>query len=232
MEEPAPQTAPSRILSLLFGMGFQPRRTIRWIVAERGARGTLALVLALSLIRTVVSIPRESYSAAMSAWGGWGALGVMIALLLFVAALVVAGYFAISGLTLLSGRWLGGKATWTSIRAALAWGLAPLYWGLLIRIPAAIFWPDAHSALNSDRAVRIGGEMVRMRGFTDASPFQVAILAGLEFLVFAWLLVILSRSLGEVQEFSGWEGFANLVIALVLPVTAIVVVVVAAALAF
>jgi hypothetical protein len=207
-------------------------QTIRWIVADREARGALGLVIVLALVRTIVSIPRESYSAAIEAWSAWGALGIMIALLLFVAGLVAAGYFAVAGLTLLSGRWLGGKASWSSIRAALAWGIAPLYWGLLTRIPAAIFWPEAHSALNSDRVVRIGDETVRMSGFSHAPPLQLLILITLEFIVVTWLLVTLSRALAAVQEFSGWEGFANLVIALVLPVTAIIVVAVAAALAF
>ncbi|MFN2239071.1 MAG: YIP1 family protein [Thermoanaerobaculia bacterium] len=213
-------------------MSIRPMQTIRWIVENRGARGTLALVIVLALVRTVVSIPRESYAAAIGAWSAWGALGIMIALLLFVAGLVAAGYFAVAGLTLMSGRWLGGKASWSSIRAALAWGIAPLYWGLLTRIPAAIFWPEAHSALNSDRVVRIGDETVRMSGFAEAPPLQLLILITLEFIVVTWLLVTLSRALAAVQEFSGWEGFANLVIALVLPITAIVVVVVAAALAF
>ena len=207
-------------------------QTIRWIVANRGARGTVAIVIVLALVRTVVSIPRESYSAAIGAWSAWGALGIMIALLLFVAGLVAAGYFAVAGLTLMTGRWLGGKASWSSIRAALAWGIAPLYWGLLTRIPAAIFWPEAHSALNSDRVVRIGDETVRMSGFSQAPPLQLLILITLEFIVVTWLLVTLSRALAAVQELSAWEGFANLVIALVLPITAIVVVVVAAALAF
>ncbi|MCA1732770.1 MAG: hypothetical protein LC732_04125, partial [Acidobacteria bacterium] len=186
-------------------------QTIRWIVENRGARGALALVIVLALVRTVVSIPRESYSAAIGAWSAWGALGILIALLLFVAGLVTAGYFAVAGLTLMSGRWLGGKASWSSIRAALAWGIAPLYWGLLTRIPAAIFWPEAHSALNSDRVVRIGDETVRMSGFSQAPPLQLLILITLEFIVVTWLLVTLSRALAAVQEFSGWEGFANLV---------------------
>lgn len=207
-------------------------QTIRWIVDNRGARGALALVIVLALVRTVVSIPRESYSAAIEAWSAWGALGIMVALLLFVAALVTAGYFAVAGLTLMSGRWLGGKASWSSIRAALAWGIAPLYWGLLTRIPAAIFWPEAHSALNTDRVIRIGDEAVRVSGIAHAPPLQLFILVVLEFIVVTWLLVTLSRALAAVQEFTGWEGFANLVIALVLPVTAIVVVAVAAALAF
>ena len=207
-------------------------QTIRWIVENRGARGSLAVVVVLTLVRTFLSIPRESYPAAIEAWSAWGALGIMIALLLFVAGLAAAAYFASAGLTLLTGRWLGGKASWSSIRAALAWGIAPLYWGLLTRIPAAIFWPEAYSALNSDRVVRIGDETVRMSGFAEAPPLQLLILITLEFIVVTWLFVTLSRALAAVQEFSGWEGFANLVIALVLPITAIIVVAVAAALAF
>jgi hypothetical protein len=213
-------------------MGFRPMQTIRWIVANRGARGALGLVIALALGRTLISIPRESWSAAIEAWGAWGALGILIALLLFVGALVTAGYFAVAGLTLMSGRWLGGKATWSSVRAALAWGIAPLYWGLLTRIPAAIFWPEAHSALDSDRVVRIADETVRVSGFSQAPPMQLLILIALEFIIVSWLLLTLSRALAAVQEFSGWEGFANLLIAVLLPITAIVIVAIAAALAF
>jgi hypothetical protein len=232
MEESAPSVRTPRVPSLLFWMGFRPVQTIRWIVENRGTRGALTLLIVLALIRTVVSIPRESYPAAIEAWGGWGALGIMIALLLFIAALVTAGYFAGAGLILMSGRWLGGQASWASVRTALAWGIAPLYWGLLTRIPAAIFWPEAHSVLGSDRVVRIGDETIRMSGLTLAPPGQVLILVVLEFIIVTWLFVTLSRALAAVQELSAWEAFANLLIALVLPVTAIVVVAVAAALAF
>ena len=207
-------------------------QTIRWIVENRGARGTLALVVVLAVASTIVSIPLESYSAGSEAWSAAGALGILVGLLIFVGALVTAGYFAIAGLTLMSGRWLGGKASFSSIRAALAWGMAPLYWGLLTRIPAAIFWPEAHAALNSDRVVRIGEETVRMSGLGEAPPLQLLILIILEFIIVTWVLVTLSRALAAVQEFSGWEGFANLVIAVVLPITAIIVIAVAAALAF
>ena len=60
----------------------------------------------------------------------------------------LAGLYIVSWLIGLTGKWFGGQALPSDIRAALAWSSVPIIWLLVLRIPEliilAIFGPVVH----------------------------------------------------------------------------------------
>jgi hypothetical protein len=108
---------------------------------------------------------------------------------------------------------LGGTGDIRGVRAAVAWGLAPVVWALLYRIPAA-FW-----------VARAQATSVRMRGGTIAfDPGRMAdgcglalVFALVELAVFIWCAVVMSNTVAEAHRFSAWHGLGTLVISAIVP---------------
>jgi hypothetical protein len=114
-----------------FGMLYQPRQTIRRIVAQRYPAKKMGLLLFLLGFVQIVY--------------GWFHLGFRheINLLLVFGLAVTAGPVVqavgnfFGGLYLSwVGSWFGGKADTDQTRAALAWSQVPLVWGFSYMVPA------------------------------------------------------------------------------------------------
>ena len=97
-----------------------------------------------------------------------------------------------------TGRWIGGRASYEQIRAAIAWSSVPLLWLQLIWIPELLLF---------------GSEMFTTEmPSTQATPslaillffFGVVQLIGL-----VWFFVVYLKSLGQVQQFSAWKALGN-----------------------
>jgi hypothetical protein len=116
--------------------------------------------------------------------------------------------------------WLGGRASYKEVRAALAWSAVPNITSLAITIlELFIFGND----LFTTATPRL-----------DANPALGLVLMALgfvEIVLAIWSFVVLLKCLGEVNGFSAWRALGSLVLVLLLIAIPIVLIVIAVVLA-
>lgn len=153
---------------------------------------------------------------------------------LFLAALLIAAmllfyllFHAFAWIVMVLGRLLEGKGEIAAVRSALAWGMAPMVWSLLYRVPLAISLAVSEAGGELSH-VRVADETFRIDPGVFAHGCGLALLIGfLDLVVTVWTLVVSSITLSEASEISAGRAFAVLLLSLVAPV----IVLIAAALA-
>ena len=135
----------------------------------------------------------------MAAFGG--PISGIVALYLFAA------------LVRWTGAWIGGRASTLDIRAAIAWSSVPLIWAMLLWIPEiAIFGRELFTTATP-----------RM----DANPSLAFLLMGfgiVEVGMAVWGFVVYLKCLGQVQGFSAWKAWGNVMLALLVIAVPLVVI--------
>jgi hypothetical protein len=121
------------------------------------------------------------------------------------------------------GRLFEGTGNARSVRSAVAWGLAPAIWAVLIRFPAALMGGNANS-----RARATGGAFVLEPTRFAGGCAMALVLLVIELAIFGWYVVVASSTLAEAHGFSPLRGFATLLLSILSPL----VIVLAAVLAF
>ena len=127
-----------------------------------------------------------------------GPLAAILAFLLICVPLVaVLLLYGLSWVVAQVGRLFDGVGTTREMRSALAWGLAPIIWALLYRIPGSF----THPATTPGRSL----ELFRLfqRGGVSA------LFAFTEVLLLVWYFIIASATIGEAHRFSTLRGFAT-----------------------
>jgi len=182
-----------------------PRATIRRIVTVDPSYGVVPLAAIGGITQVLASMSRRP-----------GADTSLANLLLgAVVGGPVFGIFALyagAWLTRLTGRWwLHGQGSPAELRAAFGWAsLAQVVMLPLWLLATAAFGLSLYTESGSDLAAR--------------SPVY-ALFAGAVVVLQIWGVVIVSAGIAEVQGYrSGWKGFWNLVLVLLLVVGAAVVV--------
>jgi len=175
-----------------FSMWIRPRATIQQIVDTDPAYLVPVLAGLMGFSRGLFRASAKNLGDQL-AWpwiilivAGFGPIGGII------------GLYFLGGLIRWTGRWMGGKAAYVEVRAAIAWSCVPSIWALILWIPMlAIFGQE----LFTSYMLRIDDD------------FSLAfILFGFGvFLLTAWIwsLVIFLKSLGQVQGFSAWRALGN-----------------------
>jgi hypothetical protein len=196
-----------------------PRTTMREILDDPRGRMILPLVLLASfsgLIGNANQNARGSLSRVPYAWF------IVVAAMLGVMLLTVAFFYLFAWIAYLAGKFLEGRGSHADVRAALAWGLAPLIWALLYRLPATIAGPAVGMG-----QMRADSEAWRLEPGTGSC--LIALVFGLlEFTMFVGYVVVSSRTLAEAHRFSAWRGFGTLLIVGITPI----VIIIAAVLSF
>lgn len=184
----------------------RPRAAIRRILDAGRDRMIIPLVLLAAFSATVGDADRSSLETLRR-------VPVHPALLLagiFVAVALVSLllFYGFSWIAYGMGRVLEGAATPREVRSAMAWGLAPIIWAILYRLPVAIFWPGSTGGrvrVNPDQ-VAINPELLGM------GCMGSVIFTALELTTLVWYCVVVSNTLGEANKFSAGRGFAVLVL--------------------
>ena len=172
-----------------------PRETIREIVKTNPNRSFYWLSAIYGLPTAFSVAQNYSFADFMPFWA------ILVASFALCTVIGAIGISITAWLLQFTGRWLGGKGQYTSIRSAIAWSNVPntvviLMWLVLI----CVF-----------------GDLLFMKGFEHAhfGGFET----GLIFLVFLiqtiaaiWGFIIMLSMLGEVQGFSAWMGLLNVLI--------------------
>lgn len=193
---------------------YRPRQTFRRILDGGRQRWTIGLVV-LSVICAAVEDPDiRELSQMLPGLPLHAALAIMALGLVCLAALWVAVLYAVAGIATIVGRFLDGKGTAADVRAALAWGLVPVVWSLLFRIPLAVYRYGLD--LNPRDKAQMLFDFVEQGGLAALLVFVT-----LQFLMYVWIVFVASNTLAEALGFSSWKGLATLAIAMVLPIVVI-----------
>jgi hypothetical protein len=194
-------TAESSAPNLWTSIWTEPRATIRYLINTDPSRGVLVLAIlggtAQSLSRAIEHGMGEQLSiAAILLFAGTigPAFGVLT---LYIGSYVLQW----------TGRWIGGEGSLTTIRTALGWANVPMVFHLAITL---FMIPVLGQVLFRSEEAK-----VQLLGAGGSMAF---LLYGLAALVLGiWSFVILLKGLGEVQGFSAWKAWGNVILAL-LPV--------------
>jgi hypothetical protein len=174
---------------------YRPRATMRRILAG-DRRGVVPIIL----LSACSSALNESSKGTMPREIADLHIAVVVVVALALAAIVtLAILYVLSWVAYGAGRLLEGKGNLRDVRAALAWGTAPVIWAIFYRVPAALF-------LEEPTELRVTGSWV----------FYIA-LAIAEVTVFVWWLITTSNTLAVAHRFSVRRGFATFMLTLLMP---------------
>lgn len=193
-------------------MWLRPRDTVRHLVQTSPDR----LVLVLAGLAGVAQILDR---AAGEAAGDTLSLPMILGFALVLGPLFgILSLYIGSALVAWTGRWIGGSAPPHHIRTAMAWAGVPVVAGLVL-------WIVVIAVLGEEMFTT---PMPQTEASLGLALF--AILCGIAlFVLGVWSLVLLFKSVGEVQGFSAWKAMGNVLLgglAFILPLAALVAVVV------
>jgi len=129
-------------------------------------------------------------------------LPVIVVLSLALAPFIgMLGISIISGLLLWTGKWLGGKGSYLSIRAAVSWSNVPNIVNILMWLLLVVTF-GSELFLSAFAGAPFVGRELGIVGFAFFIQGVVSI----------WSFVILLQGLGQVQGFSAWKGLLNVIL--------------------
>jgi Yip1-like protein len=189
----------------LVTVAFLPRQTMRRVL-DRGGAPVLPLVIVAVLSMLVADFSVADLRRAM-AMRDEKTIGMVTAVVICAALLEVALFYAFSWLAFYTGRFLEGQATTAQVRVAMAWGLMPMIWALLYRIPFALLRPATQLPSPGIHVFVPSGSQISV-----AITMTVA-----KWMILAWYIFVTSQTLAEAQRFSGWRGLATMAILAAIP---------------
>lgn len=173
----------------------EPRKTMRAIVNTDPKYGFLLLSAVYGLPLAFNVAQSMSLIASIPLWA------VIISSLVVCIFLGMIGISICAWLLHITGKWIGGKGSFQTIRSAVAWSNVPNFVTILMWIVLMVVF---------------GGNVFN-RDFAE-TPF-IGYQAGIVFLVFLiqtivsiWGFILLLKCLGEVQGFSAWRALGNVLI--------------------
>lgn len=141
--------------------------------------------------------------------------------LLVGACVWVLGLYAFGWVATQIGRQLEGRGTFADVRAALGWGLVPIIWAVIFRIPIVIY--RSRLPISGTDPAHLIVDFISQGGCT----FAIVVLV-FQLVIGGALLTVASLCVAEAHQFSGWKGLATLMISALIPF----VIVIAAMFAF
>ncbi|MFD1395699.1 Yip1 family protein [Kroppenstedtia eburnea] len=188
---------PSRELNPWFSMWLRPRETVRQIMWTK-SHSYHWIWLLLVLVGA---------DALLDSASGRDLGDTMPVPLIFIFSFILGpittaiGWAFFTLLVMLSGKILGGKATFKEVSLATGWGMVPMAWGLLLWIPELILF----------------GESLFMEDLPGLDGI-VAVLfllffSFVEIVLVVWSLVITVGGVAEVYGFSNLKGLGTCALA-------------------
>jgi hypothetical protein len=124
----------------------------------------------------------------------------------------VAGLYLSSWIGRITGGWLGGTATTSQLRQALAWSMVPQIWisplaPLTLLLFGREWFEDAKPTIDGSGILSLA----------------YGALVAVQFVVGIWTIVINMKAIGEAHGFSAWKAVLSSLIAAVLIILTLVV---------
>jgi hypothetical protein len=200
-----------------------PRRTMRAILDGPPDRLAIPLVLAATVSVMLGDFDLRGFRGALASHRLVMILGIATAAIAACLVVAVLLFYVFGWVALWVGRLFEGTGNARSVRSAVAWGLAPVIWAVLVRFPAALMGG------NANMRARTSGDAFVLDPTRFAGGCAMAlVLLVIELGIFSWYVVVASSTLAEAHGFSPMRGFATLLLSVLSPL----VIVLAAVLAF
>lgn len=191
-----------------------PQTTMRRVLAGRDRWVPQIVILAFLCASVQDSNPRH-LDRALPGMGfsviALVALGLIAGALLWFLAL-----FLLSWIATFAGRKLGGSATTTDVRAAMAWGLVPILFSPLYRIPFSVL--ERHIVVPQQKVSVVP---VLLDFAAGGGCSYVVLYLTLQSVFAVWSLVVASFCVAEAEQFPPSKGFATIAITLAVPAVVI-----------
>ena len=195
---------------------YRPRETMRRILDSGNNRWTIQITLLAAICASVndhdIYRLREIFPGLHLA----PALATIALGIIGVACVWVVLLFIYGWIVTFVGRLLNGAATAADVRAALSWGLVPAIWSVLYRIPFAVYAVRFHTG------PRLNAREILFNYAASGGCALFVVYIAFQLIVFVWSLFIATNTLSETQRFSAERAFANLAIAVFLPLLVII----------
>lgn len=186
-----------------------PRPTMRRILDAGRDRMGLVIVLLASYSAMFGDLEKSELSALRNQQQipfALVLLGLFVAVPLFGFLL----YYIFSWVAYAIGRALEGTGKPAQVRSATAWGLAPIVWALLYRVPASLFFAGSD-------AVKVGKHLSVDTGRFGSGCIAIVVFGALELATIIWCVAVSSNTIGEAHGFSSWRGLATFLLTAITP---------------
>ncbi|MEM7313638.1 MAG: Yip1 family protein [Planctomycetota bacterium] len=189
IEQHTPSSLTDGKLNPFFSMWTEPRATMRYILDTNPTRHVI-------LISCVVGISRSMGRAVRQEDGELGLIATLVLTTAIGSVYGIISLFLSAWLVGAIANALGGKANQVEMRAAMSWGSIIYCWML----PIVII-------------------MLALVSTTDGlqGPYAIPLvfLTIVMGVLSIWSIVVLSKAVGEANQFSAWRGFAAISIAFI-----------------
>ena len=199
---------------------YRPRETMRRILDARD-RWTIQVVVLAYFCSAINDSDLRQIENVLPGLTPLNAGIIGILSLIAIAACWVLIFYLVSWLVVFAGRLLGGTGTAPDVRAALAWGLVPVVWSAIPRIPIAVY------QYHLDIGPRVAGREGVMQFIEQGGCAFAVVVFIVQMLVFGAWLAITSFTVAEAQGFSGGKGFANVAVTVAGPLAIVAAAVIA-----
>lgn len=194
----------------------RPRITMRRILDAGRDRAIIPLIVLASISAALGDVDRSSLAALERIPGPTSLIVIGICLGLALFFLLLFYVFAWIGFGV--SRLLEGTATAREVRSALAWGVVPVIWSILYRLPAILLWPGT-----MESRVRAGSNQLSFQPQVFSHGcIGTVIFVALELTMLVWYAVVTSSTLAEANRFSTGRGFATLVLTAISPAVIVI----------
>ncbi len=200
---------------------YRPRETMRRVLDGGRDRWTIPLVVLAFICASVGDSDIRGLSTVLPDLSLNGTLALVAVALLLIAACWVIVIYVFAWIATIVGRRLDGQGEIADVRAALAWGLVPVIWSVILRIPLAVYQSRlVPQTLDKHRL---------LMDFVSKGGCALAVLvATFQMLLYLWIAYVASSTVAEALHFSSWKGLATIAATVAVPV----IIAVAAALTF
>lgn len=186
-----------------------PRATMRRILDAGRDRMGLVLVILASFSAMFGDLEKGEMDALRQQQAIPFAL-ILCALFLAVPLFGLLLYYIFSWLAYWIGRAMEGTGKPSEVRSAVAWGLAPIVWALLYRVPASLL-------LAGSESVKVGKNFTLDPGKFGSGCLAFVIFGALELAMIIWAVAVSSNTVGEAHGFSSWRGLATVILTAITP---------------
>jgi Yip1 domain len=192
---------------------YRPRETMHRILTGRERWGPQVVFLAF-MCASVNDFDGRHLDLIFPGLG-LSALAIVALGLIAGAAAWVIALFILSWIATVAGRKMGGLASSADVREAMAWGMVPVIWSPIYRIPFAIL----ASRVNVQPDVKL--QAILLDFLAQGGCSMVVVYFAFQFAFMVSCLFVASHCVAEAQQFSSSKGFVNVAIAIAMPLVVI-----------
>ena len=181
---------------LFLRIWIKPRETIRYIINTNPTKYVFIIAMVYGMLEFLNKAIEKNYGESMSL------VSIFIQSIVFGSLLGILALFINAALIKWTGKWIGGKANFDEIMAAIAWGIVPLLTGVIILyIPLFIFF---------GKDLFINEIVFQPNSF---KTIFLIIFGVIEIIALIWTIIVFLKCLSEVQGFSVWKALGNTLLA-------------------